>query len=71
MKDILTQLYYFDDGFLPVAHNPDDAQRALEASLTPEPEALWEAYQRESFDRDERERRILFAFLVKLGLHIP
>lgn len=42
MDDILTQLYYFVDGFLPAVQYPDDA-----------------------------ERRILFRYLVKLGLHIP
>lgn len=71
MPDILTQLYYFVDEFLPVVQYPSDAQRALEATFTPEQEALWEEYQREAFHRDSAERQILFNYLVKLGLHIP
>lgn len=71
MPDILTQLYNFVDEFLPVVQYPDDAQQALEATFTPEQEALWEDYQREAFHRDDAERRILFHYLVKLGLHIP
>lgn len=71
MPDILSQLYDFVDELLPVVRYPDDAQRALEASFTPEQEILWENYLRESFRRDDGERRILFSYLVKLGLHIP
>ena len=71
MSDILTQLYYFVDEFLPVTQYPNDAQQALEATLTPEQEVLWEDYQREPFCRDDGERRVLFDYLVKLGLHIP
>lgn len=71
MPDILTQLYYFVDEYLPNVPYPDDAQQALEATFTPEQEALWEDYRREAFDRDESERRILFNYLVRLGLHIP
>ena len=71
MSDILTQLYNLVDEFLPVTQYPDDAQRALEATLTPEQEALFEAYQMEAFHRDEAERQVLFTYLVKLGLHIP
>ena len=41
MSDILTQLYYFVDEFLPVTQYPNDAQQALEATLTPEQEVLW------------------------------
>lgn len=71
MEDMLTQLYYFLDEYLPMVQYPDEAQRALEASFTPEQAALWEAYQWEAFHRDDGERRILFNYLVKLGLHIP
>ena len=71
MEDILKQLYNFVDELLPVVQYPDDAERALEATFTPEQEALWEEYQREAFYRDDGERRILFNYLVKLGLHIP
>lgn len=71
MDDILTQLYYFVDGFLPAVQYPDDAERALTATLTPEQMALLEDYQMEVFRRDDAERRILFRYLVKLGLHIP
>lgn len=71
MSDILTQLYNFVDELLPVTQYPNDAQLALEVTFTPEQEALWEDYQREAFYRDDGERRILFNYLVKLGLHIP
>ena len=37
----------------------------------PEQMALLEEYQMEVFRRDDAERRILFTFLVKLGIHIP
>lgn len=71
MPDILTQLYHFVDEFLPVVQYPDDAERALEATLSPEQQALFEDYQMEVFRRDDAERRILFDYLVRLGLHIP
>ncbi len=71
MKDILTQLYDLVDESLPNVQYPDDAQRALEATFSPEQQVLWEEYRRESFERDDGERRSLFAYLVKLGLHIP
>lgn len=71
MKDILTQLYNVVDELLPVVQYPDDAERALEATLSPEQQALFEDYQMEAFRRDDGERRILFNYLVKLGLHIP
>ena len=71
MLDILTQLYYMIDESLPVIKYPDKAERALEATFTPEQEVLWEDYQREAFCRDDGERRVLFDYLVKLGLHIP
>lgn len=71
MNDMLNQLYYFIDEYLPVIKYPDNAQRALEATLTPEQMALFEEYQMEVFRRDDAERRILFNYLVKLGLHIP
>ena len=70
MKDILTQIDYLVDEYLPVVQYPDDAQRALEATLTPEQAPLFEAYQMEAFRRDNAERQILFAYLVRLGLHI-
>ena len=71
MSDILTQLYYLVDESLPVVQYPDDAQRALEATLTPEQAVLFEDYQMEAFRRDSAERQILFDYLVRLGLHIP
>lgn len=71
MDDILTQLYYLVDENLPVCQYPNDAQQALEATFSPEQYRLFEAYQKEAFNRDDAERRILFRFLVKLGLHIP
>ena len=71
MSDILTQLYNFVDELLPVTQYPNDAQLALEATFTPEQEALWEEYRQEDFEREDEERRILFHYLVKLGLHIP
>lgn len=71
MKDILTQIDYLVDEYLPVVQYPDDAQRALEATLTPEQAPLFEAYQMEAFRWDNAERQILFAYLVRLGLHIP
>ncbi len=71
MNDILTQLYYFVDEYLPAVDYPTDAQDALEATLSPEQHKLFEDYQMEAFRRDDSERRILFAYLVKLGLHIP
>ena len=71
MTDILTQLFYLVDEFLPVTQYPNDAQQALEATLTPEQMALFEEYQMEVFRRDDAEQRILFHYLVKLGLHIP
>lgn len=71
MGDILTRLYYLLDEFLPTVQYPDDAERALVATLTPEQMALLEEYQMEVFRRDDAERRILFTFLVKLGIHIP
>lgn len=71
MPDILTQLYHFVDELLPVVQYPDDAERALEATLSPEQRALFEDYQMEVFRRDDAERRILFDYLVRLGLHIP
>ena len=71
MDDILTRLYYFVDEFLPATKYPTDAQQALEATLTPEQMALFEDYQMEVFNRDDAERRVLFNYLVKLGLHIP
>lgn len=71
MLDILTQLYYMIDESLPVIKYPDKAERALEATFTPEQEALWEEYRQEDFEREDEERRILFHYLVKLGLHIP
>ena len=36
MDDILTRLYYFVDDFLPTVKYHNDAERALEATLTPE-----------------------------------
>ena len=71
MQDLLSKLYYMIDEYLPVVQYPDDAQRALEATLTPEQAVLFEDYQMEAFRRDNAERRILFDYLVKLGLHIP
>ncbi|MCI9263603.1 MAG: hypothetical protein HFF06_03415 [Oscillospiraceae bacterium] len=71
MQDILFQLYYMIDEFLPMVQYPSDAQQALEATFTLEQEVLWENYQQEAFYRDDGERRILFNYLVKLGLHIP
>lgn len=71
MGDILTRLYYFVDDFLPTVQYPNDAERALTATFTPEQMALFEDYQMEVFRRDDAERRILFDYLVKLGLHIP
>ena len=71
MDDLMTQLYYFLDDFLPNTKYPDDAERALTATFTPEQMALFEDYQMEAFRRDDAERRILFDYLVKLGLHIP
>ena len=44
MTDILTQLFYLVDEFLPVTQYPNDAQQALEATLTPEQMALFEEY---------------------------
>ena len=71
MFDIITELYYLVDENLPVYKYPDDAERALEATLSPEQRKLFEDYQMEAFRRDDAERRILFDYLVKLGLHIP
>lgn len=71
MDDILTRLYYFVDDFLPVVPHPNDAEQALVATLTPEQMVLLEDYQMEVFRRDDAERRALFTFLVKLGIHIP
>lgn len=71
MQDLLSTLYYTIDEYLPVVQYPDNAQRALEATFTPEQEALWENYCREAFHRDDSERRILFRYLVRLGLYIP
>ena len=71
MQDILFQLYYMIDEFLPMVQYPSDAQQALEATFTLEQEVLWENYQQEAFYRDDGERRILFNYLGKLGLHIP
>lgn len=71
MDDILTRLYYFVDDFLPVVPHPNDAEQALVATLTSEQMVLLEDYQMEVFRRDDAERRALFTFLVKLGIHIP
>ena len=71
MSDILTRLYYFVDEYLPNVQYPDDAQQALEATLTPEQEALFEAYQMEAFRRDDSERRILFNYMLRLGWYVP
>ena len=71
MDDILTRLYYLLDEFLPTVQYPNDAEQALVATLNPEQMALLEEYQMEVFRRDDAERRILFTFLVKLGIHIP
>ena len=71
MKDILTQIYYLVDEYLPVVQYPDDAQRALEATLTPVQAPRVAADHMDAFRRDNAERQILFAYLVRLGLHIP
>ena len=71
MDDLLTRLYYLLDEFLPTVQYPNDAEQALVATLTPEQMALLEDYQMEVFRRDDAERRILFSYLVKLGLHVP
>lgn len=71
MDDLLTRLYYLLDEFLPTVQYPDSAEQALVATLTPEQMTLLEEYQMEVFRRDDAERRILFTFLVKLGIHIP
>ena len=71
MQDLLFELYYMIDEHLPVVQYPDEAQRALEATLTPEQTVLFENYQMEVFRRDNGERLILFEYLVRLGLHIP
>ncbi len=71
MDDLITRLYYFVDDFLPVVPHPNDAEQALVATLTPEQMVLLEDYQMEVFRRDDAERRALFTFLVKLGIHIP
>lgn len=71
VDDILTRLYYLLDEFLPTVQYPNDAEQALAATLTPEQMALLEEYQMEVFRRDDAERRVLFTFLVKLGLHVP
>lgn len=71
MDDLLTRLYYLLDEFLPTVQYPDSAEQALVATLTPEQMALLEEYQMEVFRRDDAERRILFTYLVKLGIHIP
>ena len=71
MQDILSKLYYMIDEYLPNVQYPDDAQRALEATLTPEQALLFEDYQMEVFRRDDAERRILFNYMLRLGWHIP
>ena len=71
MFDIITELYYLVDENLPVYKYSDDAERALEATLSPEQRKLFEDYQMEVSRRDDAERRILIDYLVKLGLHIP
>lgn len=71
MPDLIDQLYYLIDGMLPVQHYPARAEQALEATLSPEQQQLFEDYQMEVFRRDNAERLILFRYLVKLGLHIP
>lgn len=71
MDDLLTRLYYLLDEFLPTVQYPNDAEQALAATLTPEQMVLLEDYQMEVFRRDDAERRILFTYLVKLGIHIP
>ena len=71
MPDFIDQLYYLIDENLPVQRYPDQAERALEATLSPQQRRLFEDYQMEVFERDNAERLILFHHLVKLGLHIP
>lgn len=71
MPDLIDQLYYLIDGILPILHYPNPAERALEATLSPEQQRLFADYQMEVFRRDHSERLLLFRYLVKLGLHIP
>ncbi len=71
MFDILTQLYYLVDENLPGYPYLSDIEDTFLATLTPEQQPLFEAYQMEAFQRNDTERRILFNYLVKLGLHIP
>ena len=71
MPDLIDQLYYLIDERLPVQRYPDQAKRPLETTLSPEQRELFEDYQMEVFRRDSSEGRILFRYLVKLGLHIP
>lgn len=71
MSDLIDQLYYLIDESLPVQRYPHSAEQALEATLSPKQQQLFEDYQVEAFRRDSSERLILFRYLVKLGLHIP
>ena len=57
--------------YLQRVHEQERAWTRMEEALTPEQMALLEDYQMEVFRRDDAERRILFTFLVKLGIHIP
>lgn len=71
MFDIINELYNLVDENLPIHHYPDPAYQALLISLSPEQHKLFDAYYSENLDREDEERRILFRYLVKPGLHIP
>ena len=53
MFDIITELYYLVDENLPVYKYSDDAERDLEATLSPERRKLFEDYQMEVSRRDD------------------
>ena len=71
MDDILTQLYYLVEDNLPF-HSPlNPMEQALLATLNPQQTELFLAYQERESRREDVERRELFQFLLRLGLHVP